>query len=87
MTRRDDLATFPVTVTITLGTPRRGIFGRTLGRVKWRTAVPLPITLDPEGMTAAGDAIVRATIDEDALATDLEARTARAFAAFDSPDK
>lgn len=76
--------TFPVTLTITLTTPRRGILARfrPIAVAEQTVDVPLPMHATPEGMTEDGDALVRYTIDPDALSEDLTERVGRAVAAF-----
>ena len=78
--------TFPVTLTITLTTPRRGVLARLrpLAVAEQTVDVPLPMHATPEGMTEDGDALVRYTIDADALSADLTYRVGRAAAAFTS---
>ena len=80
------LATFPVTLTMTVSTPRRGWLGRRLrplGHVTTTVDVPLPMDVTPEGVTeGGGSALVRVVIDEEALAADLQERVDRAAAEF-----
>ena len=75
---------FPITITITLTTPRRGRLAwlRPLAVAEQTVDVPLPVHVTPEGMTEDGDALVRYTIDTAALSADLTARVEQAAAAF-----
>lgn len=76
--------TFPITITITLTTPRRGILARLrpIAVAEQTVEVPLPMHAAPEGMTEDGEALVRYTIDTEALSADLTDRVQQAAAAF-----
>lgn len=83
--RDDSLATFPVTLTVTVSTPRRGLLGRLLrplGRFTVDVDVPLPMDVTPESVTEDGDALVRVVVDEEALSADLQDRVDRAVTEF-----
>lgn len=76
------LQSVPVTVTITITTPRRGLPGhRRLGQAT--LGVDLPVILEevPEAMQD-GELLVSYRVDTDALQADLTTRITDACAAF-----